>query len=80
MGTPLIGVLAVVIIVLLAWFATGRGQPAARPGPESFGGLVTTTTSGGVSETTGSDGGARPPPETTLSPPDHDHHGHCGDR
>lgn len=51
-GYALIGVLAVVIIVLLAWFAAGRGQPAASPGPDSFNGSVTTTTSTDVSGTT----------------------------
>ncbi len=42
-GYALIGVLAVVIVVLLAWFYAGRGQPAATLDPESVGGSVTTT-------------------------------------
>jgi cytoskeletal protein RodZ len=72
-GYALIGVLAVVVVVLLAWFGTGRGQPAARLGPESVGSTVsstatsetgstdlsgvTTTVSGGTGESTTSTSG-----------------------
>jgi cytoskeleton protein RodZ len=55
-GYALIGVLAVVIIVLLTWWGTGRGQPAARLDPESVGGLVTTTSTD-VSGTTEAESG-----------------------
>jgi cytoskeleton protein RodZ len=61
-GYALIGVLAVVVIVLLAVFATGRGKTGATTDPDSFGGLVTTTTSTGAEGTTVSGS------ETTVTP------------
>lgn len=42
-GYAAIGVLAIVAVVLLAWFGSNRGQPAATLGPESLGGSTTTT-------------------------------------
>lgn len=56
-GYALIGVLAVVVIVLLAVFATGRGQTGATTDPDSFGGAITTTTSTTVEGTTASGSG-----------------------
>jgi transcriptional regulator with XRE-family HTH domain len=56
-GYAIVGVLAVVVIVLLAVLYTGRGQPAATLDPESVGGSLTTTTSTSLGGVTGSDGG-----------------------
>ena len=48
-GYTVIGVVAIVAVVLLAWFGSNRGQPAATLDPDSVGGSVTTTMAGGGS-------------------------------
>jgi cytoskeleton protein RodZ len=46
-GYTLVGVLAIVAVVLLAWFGSNRGQSEARLGTESTGGSAATTLAGG---------------------------------
>lgn len=51
-GYTLAGVLAIIAVVLLAYFGSNRGQGGATLGPESIGGTTTTVSSGVATTTT----------------------------
>jgi cytoskeletal protein RodZ len=42
-GYALIGVVVILVVILLAWFGSNRGQPEARLGAESVGGSASST-------------------------------------
>jgi cytoskeletal protein RodZ len=45
-GYILVGVVAVIVVVLLAWFGSGRGQPAASIGPDNISSSTASTSPG----------------------------------